>query len=180
MDYFEQVVPNLLLYSREIELIPSKVNLDDLLNSVVANFRHASLLDLKSFEGDFSLYCDVELFNQMMTAILENAVLGQGNVNKKIVVSVKIMHGLKLLYPSVMLVIIVDDSGPGMTDEYIPLAFNPFFTTRKSREHSGFGLAIAQKIAEAHNGHISIENRQPTGCRVTVYLPLSMDSYEAK
>jgi signal transduction histidine kinase len=48
--------------------------------------------------------------------------------------------------------------------------FVPFYTTKSAG--SGIGLALAQQIARAHGGEISLVNREEGGARATVRLPL--------
>ena len=49
-------------------------------------------------------------------------------------------------------------------------AKDPFFTTRPSGP--GLGLAIVDRIVEAHDGEISIASRPGAGTTVSVFLPI--------
>jgi signal transduction histidine kinase len=65
--------------------------------------------------------------------------------------------------------VIIEDRGLGIanTDNL----FVPFYTTKPTG--SGVGLALAQQIARAHGGEISLLNREDgEGARATVRLPL--------
>lgn len=68
----------------------------------------------------------------------------------------------------------VHDSGPGMPDGFIPLAFDRFSRPDDSRTEStggsGLGLALVHAIAVAAHGTAALENTE-TGLRVTVTLP---------
>ena len=58
--------------------------------------------------------------------------------------------------------IVVDDEGPGVRPEALDKVFERFYTDRPHQgfgQNSGLGLSISQQIVEAHDGHISVENR---------------------
>ena len=74
-------------------------------------------------------------------------------------------------------VVRIDDEGPGVPREARAAIFRRFHSIRPEGEafgrHSGLGLAIANAIVEAHNGTISVEDRDdaPTGARFVIRLP---------
>lgn len=73
--------------------------------------------------------------------------------------------------------VIIEDDGPGIPDELIPLAFEPFFRASPGRTQiikgAGLGLAIAREIIERFAGSIEISNRPEGGLRQVVRLRLS-------
>ncbi len=65
----------------------------------------------------------------------------------------------------------VIDRGEGISREYLPQVFEPFFTMR--RGGTGLGLSIVHHVIEAHDGEIEIcNNNPPPGCTVTARIPL--------
>ncbi|MGE0488701.1 MAG: ATP-binding protein [Vulcanimicrobiota bacterium] len=66
--------------------------------------------------------------------------------------------------------VIVEDRGPGFSQEVGERMFEPFFTTRPVGQGTGLGLSISHKIVERHGGHLSAESL-PQGARFTVRLP---------
>ncbi len=73
--------------------------------------------------------------------------------------------------------VLVEDSGPGVPEEWRLKAFEPFFTTKGAeRQHIGMGLTVAQEVVNSHGGLIDIESTCDgsgcSGCSVRVQFPL--------
>jgi signal transduction histidine kinase len=69
--------------------------------------------------------------------------------------------------------IVVEDSGPGISEADIERALEPFFTTKSREEGSGLGLAIAREIVASHRGVLSLSPipHPGHGTRATIRLP---------
>ncbi len=63
----------------------------------------------------------------------------------------------------------VADTGSGIAPEDLGKIFQPFFTTKATG--LGFGLAIVQRIVEAHGGRIACQSEVGKGTRFTLRLP---------
>jgi two-component system sensor histidine kinase ChvG len=77
---------------------------------------------------------------------------------------------------------VVEDDGPGISDDNLERIFDRFYTERPVEhgfgKNSGLGLAIARQIIASHGGRIWAENRTDAqgkriGARFTVELPLA-------
>jgi signal transduction histidine kinase len=68
------------------------------------------------------------------------------------------------------LTIAVSDTGAGMSPEVAARVFEPFFTTRSTG--TGLGLAVVKRIAESHEGEVSVESRAGSGTTFTLTLPV--------
>lgn len=70
----------------------------------------------------------------------------------------------------------VSDTGDGIPAEELPLIFDRFYKVDRARtrdtQSSGLGLAISQKIVEAHNGTIEVSSVEGKGTTFVVTLPL--------
>ncbi|MDT7781890.1 MAG: two-component system, OmpR family, sensor histidine kinase MtrB, partial [Pseudonocardiales bacterium] len=76
------------------------------------------------------------------------------------------------------LVIMVADSGPGLSAEVLPHVFARFYKADSARgrsEGSGLGLAIAWENARLHGGTLVAQNRPGGGALFTLRLPLGGD-----
>ena len=64
----------------------------------------------------------------------------------------------------------VEDTGPGIPEEDLPLLFTPFFTRRA--QGTGLGLAVAQHWTVRQGGRIQVTSRVGLGTRMRVELPI--------
>lgn len=69
------------------------------------------------------------------------------------------------------------DEGEGVPESDLNLLFEPFFrsTTADQFQGYGMGMAITQRVAEAHGGKVTARNRDEGGLAVTLELPLSSE-----
>ena len=63
----------------------------------------------------------------------------------------------------------VADTGPGLADDVIKRAFEPFYTTKCGG--TGLGLAIVYRIAEVHGGQAGAANCPDGGAAFTLRIP---------
>jgi len=75
--------------------------------------------------------------------------------------------------------LVVADTGQGISAEELPHVFERFYRTDKSRAraegHWGLGLAISKAIVEAHGGSIQVASQPDVGTEFTLRLPRSDD-----
>jgi signal transduction histidine kinase len=67
--------------------------------------------------------------------------------------------------------LIVEDTGVGMTREVQEQLFVPFFTTKQIGEGTGLGLPVVHGIVTAHGGSISVRSKVGQGSRFEIRLP---------
>ena len=68
----------------------------------------------------------------------------------------------------------IEDSGPGIPDEWRYKVFEPFFTTKGAdRQHIGMGLSAAQDVVTSHGGLIDLGEAAGGGGLARVQLPVN-------
>ncbi|MGE0499840.1 MAG: nitrogen regulation protein NR(II) [Rhizobiaceae bacterium] len=67
----------------------------------------------------------------------------------------------------------VHDNGPGVSDDLLPILFDPFVTTKQNG--SGLGLALVAKIVGEHGGVIECDS-SPRGTTFRILLPAWKDN----
>lgn len=112
------------------------------------------------------LHCEVDPFaiGQVFRNILENAVQACGDS-----VEIKVVYTDANHSDMPALSIAIRDNGPGLAPEHAERVFHSFFTTKTAG--TGLGMAIAQRIVQAHGGQIAVNPECPQGAEFVVTLP---------
>ncbi|HET7610971.1 MAG TPA: ATP-binding protein [Rhodanobacteraceae bacterium] len=102
---------------------------------------------------------DAEALRKLFTELLENAFVF-GATRVRVTPKATGSHAVRIDFL---------DDGPGIA---VPAAraFAPFFSSQPN-EHSGLGLPLARRIAEAHGGRIGIGESE-SGALIWIELPL--------
>jgi nitrogen fixation/metabolism regulation signal transduction histidine kinase len=109
-----------------------------------------------------ALNADPDQLEQMFINLLANAVdASLANDSRTVHLSWQLADSTAL--------VTIEDQGLGIANS--ENLFVPFYTTKP--EGSGVGLALAQRIARAHGGEITLVNREDgKGARATIRLPI--------
>jgi two-component system, NtrC family, nitrogen regulation sensor histidine kinase NtrY len=138
----------------------SKVTLGPLLERVV--LLEQRLAAQLAAGPEVTLLADPDQLEQMFINLLANAVDATLDTNEE---SVRVAWHTE----DDSVLVEIDDSGHGIANA--DNLFVPFYTTKP--KGSGVGLALAQQVARAHRGDVTLVSRgDGSGARATVRLPL--------
>jgi two-component system, NtrC family, nitrogen regulation sensor histidine kinase NtrY len=105
---------------------------------------------------------DVEQMKRIFVNIIDNAIESMQEKGTLEIVT-------KYNAASQFLRVEIADHGEGISDEDKQKLFIPYFSKKTSG--TGLGLSIAHNIIEEHNGMISVEDNNPSGCRFVIEIP---------
>lgn len=73
--------------------------------------------------------------------------------------------------PGQYVMLVVSDTGVGMSPEVLDHAFEPFFTTKVVGQGSGLGLSMVYGLVKQSGGHIHIYSAVNRGTSIRIFLP---------
>ena len=165
----DQIINNLLSYSRIKTPSYEKIQIYDILNECIsltnARFYKENVSIVKKFEPRKTklIQADPLQIKEVFNNILINAYQSISNKKGKIEINVR-DEGKGFIEIS------FKDNGTGIDKEDLDRVFEPFFT-RKSKG-TGLGLTICNELINLHSGKIDIESKQGEGTTVKVTLPI--------
>jgi signal transduction histidine kinase len=132
----------------------------------LAEHRHGRAVTFCEECDGVDLHCLVDAFRleQVFCNILENALAACSDP-----VEIVVSCSEAPLEGQPALRIAVRDNGPGLNPEQRQRIFEPFFTTKT--KDTGLGMAIAQRIIEAHGGQIAVGTPPGAGAEIELLLP---------
>jgi two-component system, OmpR family, sensor histidine kinase CiaH len=175
IDYMSKMTTDLLTLARsdsnQVQIIKESIQLDEILNKVVKDFKPLTNLKKIKITSDISpikMMGDRERLKQLFIILLDNAVKytrENGAVS------------LKSSVRNSRAVIDIVDTGIGIPKTDLSHVFDRYYRGDKSRtrhvEGSGLGLSIAHWIIQAHSGKIQVTSKEGEGTHVFVSLPIS-------
>jgi signal transduction histidine kinase len=149
---------------------PQVVSLKTVSETAISRFEKAAgakKISLKNEVPDINTLGDADSLTELVAIFLDNAVKYSPRGSQ-----IKLSGGRR--HKNVFFK--VADNGAGISRSELPHIFERFYRTDSARSKNsgggyGLGLAIAQKIAEAHNGHIEVSSTVGKGTVFSVFLP---------
>lgn len=182
----DDIIMSMLDFSRESELAlhPENINsiLDDALYLIKQRSKFEKIEIIKETKQDLpKVIVDKNKFEQVLVNLFLNALqaMPQGGmlIIRSYTVEFKEMKSgvgrreedfFKLGETAVILEI--EDTGSGITEENLKKIFDPFFTTKGPKEGVGLGLTITRNIINLHRGLIEIKSQVGKGTKIIISL----------
>lgn len=163
------IVKNLLMFSKQSFGEFKWDNLHSIVDKSIALIKHSA--EMKNVElgkqsggeGSDRLYCDSSGIQQMLVALMVNALDAMEKGGKLWVwtdcaaekeVTIKVI-----------------DTGKGIPEEILPRIFEPFFSLKESKKSIGMGLSVVYGIVQSHGGTVQVTSQVGQGTTFTIVLP---------
>jgi PAS domain S-box-containing protein len=167
VDYINKIVADLQDYSRVIKPELVQVNFSELLSSVVLPIGiPQNIAHVVDVEPSLDFKSDKTLLRRILTNLITNAVQAMPDGGTLTISGC-------LCEDSIL--VIVEDTGVGISDDVKPKLFTPMMTTKSKGQ--GLGLAVVKRLVEALNGTIAVESEKGKGTKFIIELPLNIDIF---
>lgn len=169
MDRCGNIISGLLSFSREHAVEFEIVDLNEVLESVVALTRHK--MELQDIYLSTDMYPkpllvrgDVNQLQQCFLNLVFNAIEAMPEGGKLILLSL-------LDEDKKNARIEIQDTGCGIHDENLDHIFDPFFTTKEEGSGTGLGLSIVHGVVKTHGGEIEVKGQAGKGTSFILTFP---------
>jgi two-component system NtrC family sensor kinase len=175
VDRLEKILRDVLTFSRDAQLHLEK--------HLVAEFLHDVVSAHEPVCAEQSIAVEVRMEQDLPPVLIDRYQVEQALTNLITYAidamprggTLKIIAGTEELHDVHYVILQVSDTGQGMSQDVLPLIFEPFYSIKTTSHGTSLGLAITRKIIEEHGGFVKAESEQGKGSRFSLYFPLQSD-----
>lgn len=171
VERLNRVITNLLDFARPQDPVMSPVSIGAILHHTLELIKEDARSKGIQVRTDIPEHLPLLLMDRdQITQVLLNILLNGLDVLKE---SGSLSIRALLNPERKVLIVEIEDNGPGMSGEEISKIFDPFFTTK--RAGIGLGLAIAYRIMEKHQGTLMVQSKPGEGSIFHLELPVGTE-----
>ena len=164
-----RIVKDLLEFARQSEPEMRMLNINDILTKAISITSHPAELQNISLVPDLNpqlpdIQGDSNKLEQVFVNIIVNALQAMPDGGKLTVCT-------RMTEDGRFVEIEISDTGCGIPQEHLSKLFDPFFSTKRTGEGTGFGLSVTLGIVEKHNGTIDVKSKVGEGSTFVIRLP---------
>ena len=134
--------------------------LNELIDMLISDSRFEGIEIERNFPDEFIVSMDCGLIWQALWDLAINATEAMSGCGK-LIFSIK---------ETATPIIIIEDNGPGISDDIKNRIFEPFFSTKE--KGTGLGLASVYSIVESHGGTVTVDRGEAGGARFSIKFGL--------
>ena len=167
-----KIVRNLLTFSRKRNTTRSLVHVNQIVKETLSLRTYDQRVsNISTIEGLATglpqVFADPHHLKQVLLNLIINAEQSMLSTNGRGTLIVRSWHDAE----KDIVVIEVNDDGPGVPDDVQSKIFNPFFTTKSVEKGTGLGLTVAHALIQDHGGQIRVASQPENGTSFYIDLP---------
>lgn len=176
----KEIVENLMKFARQEKAVMSRIDINKTIKDSIRLVEHQigisgiKLVQIFALDGaPIWIKGSANQIQQVMMNLILNA---QQAMENKGTITVSTHFSLE----SQKVLIMISDTGPGMTDEVKSRIFEPFFTTKGVGKGTGLGLSVSIGIVKDHGGAIDVDSVVGKGTTFTITLSCDREQIPAQ
>jgi polar amino acid transport system substrate-binding protein len=167
IDRAQEIITNLLEFSRESSAETEAVNINDLLRRTL-RLMHKYLQTnnvrvITSFGKVGTCTSNQNALRQVFLNLITNAVQAMPSGGE--------LRLRTQRTPEKSVVVEFSDTGVGISASHLNSIFNPFFTTKEPGQGTGLGLSVVHSIIKRYQGNITVQSKPGAGTTFRIELP---------
>ncbi len=178
----KDLVEQILTFSRNSDSKKKPLKLGVLVKDTMQFLRASipSTIEIvnQEFNENAVVWADETSIHQILMNLCTNSAHAMQKDGGQLIVSLTLetlnpedAENINLTETGSYVVLSVRDTGTGIDPATISRIFEPFYTTKKTGEGTGMGLAVVHGIVQNLRGAITVESSPGTGTTFNVYLP---------
>jgi two-component system cell cycle sensor histidine kinase/response regulator CckA len=169
-----RIVRNLLTFARKRQSTRALVDLNQIVRETLGlrayEQRITNITVIPALAAGLpQVFADGHQVKQVLLNLLMNAEQAMLGAHGRGTIVIRTWHDSARQ----IVVLEVNDDGPGVADDVQGKIFDPFFTTKEVGKGTGLGLTVAYAIVQEHGGRITLKSHRGTGASFFVELPVS-------
>lgn len=167
--FARETVRKLLIFARQMPTRKTTIDFNYMVKEALSFFesrcRKEGINLVKQLNDDpLEIEADPAQMNQILVNLVVNAIQVMPNGGDLTVRTAST--------GSRNVVLVVEDTGTGMSEEVRRQIFIPFFTTKDLHQGTGLGLSVVHGIVTSHGGTVEVESEVGRGSRFEIVLPV--------
>ena len=172
IDRCDQIIDELLTFSRTSKLDKQVIHLHDWLNALIAEYKLPDKLIVDTlFEAQTDLVSvDPSRLRRAINNVIDNSLAALHANKQDHALRVDARLSIQTTSDTNALWLSISDNGCGIPENIATKIMEPLFSTKSFGV--GLGMGIIDQIVKDHGGELKIESRENEGTRVSLCLPL--------
>jgi signal transduction histidine kinase len=172
------IISGLLSFARETTNEYKEVDLNEVIESVIALTKHKMSLNnieliCRIFTGPLVVRGDRNQLQQCFLNVIFNAIEAMP-AGGRLTISATKGRNAKTTH------IEIRDTGCGIATENLKNIFDPFFSAKKNGQGTGLGLSITYGVVKSHAGNIKLDSKVGQGTTFILDFPLLSTALTSK
>ena len=168
VDRLNRFIEQLLAFSKPAMQLAKHIDIHQLLDSSLAICRpeleqHAITVVTQYDSNCPQININEDGITQVLLNLFYNAIEAM-DIEGTLAIQTKYLPESEIVH------VRIQDDGPGIPPEDIPMLFDPFYTTKQ--KGTGLGLYISQKILAEHQGSIEVDPNLDVGTAFVISFPV--------